>query len=148
VSRRLSEVTQPKIDPIKMEANAAPKISKAALVIGWILTTVPSAMLAMSAVMKFMKPQEVIEGFARYGIPIELAAALGAVELACVLIYLFPRTSVLGAILCTGFLGGAIEIAVRLGDPWFGPALFGVAIWGGLWLRDTRLRALIPLKGA
>jgi hypothetical protein len=131
-----------------METSSAPTISKSALVISWILTAVPAGMLAMSSVMKFMKPQEVVEGFARYGIPIELATGIGIVELACVVIYLIPRTSVLGAILCTGFLGGAVQIAVRLGDPWIGPVLFGVAIWGGLWLRDRRVRALIPLKGA
>jgi hypothetical protein len=106
-------------------------------------------MLLMSAVMKFAKPKEVVEGFAKLGWPDRFALGLGILELACTIIYVIPRTAVLGAILVTGYLGGAIATHVRAGDP---PAQYatiivlGVAVWLGLFLRDTRLRALIPLR--
>ena len=129
-----------------MEEVSAPKPSKAAVIVGWIITLVPSAMLIMSAVMKFMKPQEVIDGFNHYGIAIGLLTGLGILELVCTIIYLVPRTAVLGAILLTGYLGGAILTGLRVGDAWIGPFVMGVAIWAGLWLREPRLRRLIPLQ--
>jgi DoxX-like protein len=75
-----------------------------------------------------------------------LALGLGIVELACTVIYIIPRTSVLGAILLTGYLGGAVATHLRIGEPYFMPIIFGVLVWGGLFLRDERLRALIPLR--
>jgi Mn2+/Fe2+ NRAMP family transporter len=72
---------------------------------------------------------------------------IGILEIACTVIYVIPRTSVLGAILLTGYLGGATATHVRIGDPsFFGPVIFGVLVWLGLWLRDARLRALLPLR--
>ena len=71
---------------------------------------------------------------------------LGLLEFACAVIYLIPRTSVLGAILVTGYLGGAILTGLRVGDSVLAPAILGVLAWGGLFLRDTRLRALIPFR--
>ena len=80
----------------------------------------------------------------------EFAADIGILLLGCVALYLVPRTSVLGAILLTGYLGGAVASHVRVGDPWFSHALFpvyvGLLIWGGLYLRDQRLRALVPFR--
>ena len=67
-------------------------------------------------------------------------------ELSCTIIYLIPRTSVIGAILLTGYLGGAIQTHLRVGDAFVAQFIFGVVIWGGLYLRDTRLRALIPFR--
>jgi hypothetical protein len=120
--------------------------SKKRLWTGRIVSAVPVLMLIMSAVMKFAKPSPVVEGFAHLGLPVTLAFGLGALALACTAIYLVPRTAVLGAILLTGYLGGAIVTHLRVGDPFIGPIIFGVLIWAGLFLREPRLRALIPLR--
>ena len=96
--------------------------------------------------MKFMKPASVVEGFTHLGIPEKLAFGLGVVELACAILYLIPQTFVLGAILRTGYLGGATCTHLRAGDPFFMPVLVGVFVWGGLFLREPRLRELIPLR--
>jgi hypothetical protein len=84
------------------------------------------------------------------GYPESLALGLGIIEIACTVIYVVPRTTVLGAILLTGFLGGAVATHVRVGDPLFSHSLFpiyvGVLVWLGLYLRDDQLRALIPLR--
>ena len=121
-------------------------VSKKALWAGRILSALPVLALIMSAVMKFVKPPEVVKGFAHLGYDESLALALGILELACTVIYLIPRTAVLGAILLTGYLGGATATHVRIGEPFWAPVLLGVLVWGGLYLRDVRLRALIPLR--
>jgi len=113
---------------------------------GYILSALPVLMLVMSATMKFMKPAAVVEGFAHLGLPERLALGLGLLELSCAVIYLIPRTAVLGAILLTGYLGGATLAHLRVGDPFIMPAVLGVLVWGGLFLRDPRLRELIPLR--
>ena len=113
---------------------------------GRIATAIPVIMLLMSAGMKIAQPPSFVEAFKTFGYPMNLAASIGIVELLCTVIYLIPRTSVLGAILLTGYLGGAVATHVRLADPSFvGPLLFGVLVWAGLYLRDPRIRALIPL---
>jgi hypothetical protein len=112
----------------------------------YALSYLPCLMLAFSAAMKFMGGAEFEKGFAHLGWPLTLAMPLGVLELACTSLYLIPATSVLGAILLTGYLGGAMAAHVRVGDPWVVQLLLGVALWGGLWLRDARLKALIPLK--
>ena len=124
---------------------AAPASNKM-LWAGYIASTLPVLMLVMSAVMKFLKPADVTEGFTKLGWDMNLATALGILELACTVIYVIPRTAVLGAILLTGYLGGAIATHVRIGEQFIAPAIMGVFIWGGLWLRDQRLRALLPLR--
>lgn len=103
-------------------------------------------MLLFSATGKFMKPQQVIDGFAHLGWPLKLAVALGILEVACTILYLVPRTSVLGAILLTGYLGGAIATHVRLEEAFHFPVIFGVLVWLGLFVRDARVRALIPIR--
>jgi DoxX-like family len=113
---------------------------------GLIMSMLPVLMLLMSAAMKFMKPAPVVEGFAHLGFPENLALGLGILELACTIVYLIPQTSVLGAILVTGYLGGATVTHLRVGDPFFMPVILGVLVWGGLFLREPRLRALIPLR--
>ena len=85
-------------------------------------------------------------GFQHFGLPMSLAIPLGIVEIGCAVVYLFPRTAFLGAILMTGYLGGATATNVRIGDSWITPVLLGVLVWGGLFLRDSRLRQLIPLR--
>lgn len=96
--------------------------------------------------MKLMGGAEFEKAFAQLGWPITVAAAIGIVELLCIVLYLIPATSVLGAILLTGYLGGAIATHVRIGEPFIAPLLLGVVVWLGLYLRDHRIRALIPLR--
>jgi len=95
-------------------------------------------------------PAPAVEAFGKLGYPVEFAAGIGILLLSCVALYLIPRTSVLGAILLTGYLGGAVASHIRVGNPWFGHALFpvyiGLLVWGGLYLRDQRLRALVPFR--
>jgi len=121
-------------------------VSKKTLWAGYIMSAPPVLMLLMSAVMKLIKPPPVVEGFAHLGLPESLALGLGILEIACAVIYVIPRTAVLGAILLTGYLGGATVTHLRVGDPFFAPVIVGVLVWGGLFLRDDRLRALIPLR--
>ena len=111
-----------------------------------ILSTLPVLALLMSGIMKLMKPPELVEGFAKLGWPDNLALGLGIVELTCTILYAIPRTAVLGAILLTGYFGGAIATHVRIGEPFIVQFLLGVMLWLGLYLRDARLRALIPLR--
>ena len=113
---------------------------------GRIFSAIPVLMLLFSAALKFAKPAAVVQGFAQFGYPESLLLPLGIVELLCTVIYLIPRTSVLGAILLTGYLGGATATHVRIGDPFFIPIGLGVLVWAGLFLRDDRLRALLPLR--
>ena len=115
--------------------------------IGWIISVLVAAMLIMSGVMKFMEPTpEVVEGFNHLGWDLKLALALGILEVSCTVIYLFPRTAVLGAILVTGYMGGAIATHVRVGDLFVVQALIGVAAWLGVYLREPRLRAVLPWR--
>jgi hypothetical protein len=112
----------------------------------YLMSALPVLMLFTSAVMKFAKPVSVVEGFAHLGLPEKLAFGLGVLELACALVYVIPRTSLLGAILLTGYLGGATVTHLRVGDPFFTPVLLGVLVWGGVFLRERRLWELIPLR--
>ena len=121
-------------------------VSKKILWTSYVMTALPVLMLLFSASMKLIHPPQLDEGFAHLGIPVSHALGLGILELTCTLIYLIPRTSVLGAILLTGYLGGAMQTHVRIGEAVFAHVIFGVLIWGGLFLRDPRLRALIPLR--
>jgi hypothetical protein len=124
----------------------SPPISKRTLLTGYIISALPVLLLVFSAVLKLMKPAPVVEGFAQFGFPESLILPLGILELACTVVYLIPRTSILGAILITGYLGGATATNVRVGEPFLGPVIAGVLAWGGLYLRDPRVRALIPLR--
>jgi hypothetical protein len=106
--------------------------------------------LLMDAVMKFVKPEPVLKGTVELGFNESVIVPLGAVLLVSTLLYAFPRTAVLGAILLTGYLGGAVCTHVRVNNPLFSHTLFptylGVLLWGGLLLRDRRLRALLPIR--
>ena len=124
--------------------------SKAALWTGRVLSGLVILFLLFDGAIKLVPLEIVIETSAQLGIPPELARTLGVLTLAGAILYAVPRTSVLGAILLTGYLGGAIYTHVRVGSPLFSHTLFGVylglMIWGGLWLRDPALRALIPFR--
>ncbi len=121
--------------------------SKVPFYVSIVLSVPPVLMLLMSGVMKVMQTEQVRQGFADW--PAGSAVAIGAVELLCTVIYLIPRTAVLGAILLVGYLGGAVAVTVKMGlgvAGWWMPVAFGILLWGGLWLRDPRIRALIPLR--
>jgi len=120
--------------------------SRKVLWTGRILGLLPALLLTFSGVMKFVQPPGTAEGFAHLGIPLGHAFGLGVLELGCVVIYAIPRTAVLGAILLTGYLGGAMQTHLRLGEPVVMHVILGVALWGGVYLREPRLRALIPLR--
>ena len=121
--------------------------SKTSRIIGWILTgLVGLFMIGASGIPKFIDWPGKAEMMDHLGISLALLPTLGVLEIAVTVLYLIPRTSFLGAILLTGYLGGAIATHVRIGDPFIGPIILGVMIWLGLYLRDARLRALIPWK--
>src|SRR5262245_5847004 len=113
---------------------------------GWIVTALPALNLVMSAIFKFVQPDFMMKELARLGWTQDVMVPLGIVELACTIIYLIPQTSVLGAILLTGYLGGATATHVRVYDNFIPPVIVGVLIWLGLFFRDPRVRALIPLR--
>jgi uncharacterized membrane protein YphA (DoxX/SURF4 family) len=113
---------------------------------GRVLSALVGLMMLMSGIMKFPKSQQLTEGFAHLGWPEKYAAGLGITEIACTILYLIPQTSVLGAILLTGYLGGAIATHARIGEPFVVQALLGVVVWLGLFLREPRLRGILPLR--
>jgi hypothetical protein len=120
--------------------------------IGRVLSGLASAFFALDAVMKFIQPRFVIDATRDIGWPADSStlSVLGGLLLVSTALYLIPRTAVLGAILLTGYLGGAVASHARIGSPLFTHELFGVYlgvfVWGGLWLRDSRIRTLIPLS--
>lgn len=122
-------------------------ISKPKLWTGRILSVLSILFLLFDSVGKLLKLQPVIEGSAQLGFPESTIFGIGAVLLVCTLLYAIPRTAVFGAVLLTGYLGGAVASQVRVGAPLFSHALFpiyvAVLIWGGLYLRDRRVRILI-----
>ncbi|MDP1591854.1 MAG: DoxX family protein [Prosthecobacter sp.] len=115
---------------------------------GYALSALVTLFLLMDATMKLLQLPIVAETGLALGWPSETAFFLGVILMLCTLLYVWPRTAILGAILLTGYLGGAIASHIRIGNPLFSHVLFGVYlalfVWGGLWLRDTRLRALLP----
>ena len=122
-------------------------VSKGARIAGWVISILPVLLLTMSATFKFLQPgEEFKKGLEEMGWTAETMFKLGFVEIGCVIIYLIPRTAVIGAILLTGYLGGAVATHVRVGDQFIAPLLAGILVWLGLWLRDPRLKALLPLS--
>jgi hypothetical protein len=129
--------------------NQTVPVSKKMLWTGRIMSGLPALFLLFDGVMKLVKPAPVVEATVQLGYPESVILGLGIVVIASTVLYLIPRTSVLGAILLTGYLGGAVATHVRVGAglfPVLFPVFFGVLIWGGLVLRDNRLRALLPLR--
>lgn len=113
---------------------------------GRVISGLIALMLTMSAAMKLMGGADVMDGMAHLGIPESLRVPLGILELSCVAIYLVPTTAVTGAILLTGYVGGAIVTHLRVGEPVYMQIALGVLIWLGLYLRDARLKALVPWR--
>jgi hypothetical protein len=115
---------------------------------GRILSALSVLFLLFDAGGHLLVPSPVVEAFNRLGYPLGLSPVLAVIELVCAAVYVIPRTAILGAILLTGYLGGAVATHLRVHDPLFDtifPIIFGVLVWGGLYWRDPRLRALIPL---
>ena len=122
-------------------------LSQKRLWAGRITSALPALFLLIDGVMKLVKPASVVEATVRLGYPESVILGLGIVLVACTVVYLIPRTSILGAILLTGYLGGAVATHVRVGDglfPIFFPVILGVLVWLGLFLRDDRRRTLLP----
>lgn len=117
---------------------------------GIVISAIPTLFLLMDAVGKLFKPEPVVTGTIELGYPETVIVPLGITLLICTVLYAIPMTSILGAILLTGYLGGAVATHVRVGNPVFTHMLFpvylGIMIWLGLYLRDVRLRSLIPLR--
>ncbi|MBV9138307.1 MAG: DoxX family protein [Hyphomicrobiales bacterium] len=119
---------------------------------GWALSGLVIAFCLMDGVMKLIQPHFVIDATSEIGWPADPATltALGVILLLSTALYAFPKTAVLGAVLLTGYLGGAVASHMRHADPLFTHDLFGVylgvLVWGGLWFRDARIRALLPLR--
>ncbi|HTP25476.1 MAG TPA: DoxX family protein [Anaeromyxobacteraceae bacterium] len=128
--------------------SAASPAGKRMLWIGRILSALPVLMLAMSASMKLARLAPVTESWhEQFGYPDGALLPIAVVEASCAIIYAIPRTAVLGAVLVTGYLGGAVATHVRIGDPAFvAPLILGVVAWAGLYLRDARVRSLLPLR--
>ena len=114
--------------------------------VGRVISVLASLMFLMSAAMKLKGGPELAEGMAHLGLPSSMVVPLAILELTCVVIYLIPMTSVLGAILLAGYIGGAICTHWRVGDPFIVQILLGIFVWLGLYLREDRLKALIPLR--
>ncbi len=128
-----------------MEATAP--ISKKMVWVGRVISAIPVLLMVFSAVLKFLRPASVVQGMVRFGYPDGLLFLLGVLEFLSCVVYLIPRTAVLGAILMTGYLGGATASNVRIGDPsYITTVLLGAMVWGGLFFREPRIRALIPLR--
>ena len=122
-------------------------VAKKMLWAGRIMSALPALFLLVDGALKLVKPAPVVEATVGLGYPENAIMRLGIVLLACTVVYLVPRTSLLGAILLTGYLGGAVATHVRVEDglfPIFFPVILGALVWGGLFLRDDRLRALLP----
>jgi hypothetical protein len=117
---------------------------------GSIISGVIVFLLLVDAAGKLLELQPVVQGSVRLGYPASVVLILGVIELLCVIAYVIPRTAVVGAILLTGYLGGAVATHLRMSDPLFSHTLFGVylgvVLWGGLWFRDARVRNLLPFS--
>jgi hypothetical protein len=129
----------------------SPTVSNARRWTGYLFTGLIALFMLFDAVMKFFAPKPVADAFVRTGWPIDLSVTLGVLLLTSTVLYIIPRTEILGAILLTGYLGGAVATNLRLHNPWFSntlfPVYFGILVWGALWLRDPRIAELIPLRG-
>lgn len=116
---------------------------------GWALTALPALMLLFGAVNSILLTETARDGLTEMGYPESTARPIGVLLLVCTLVYLFPRTATLGAILLTGYLGGAVATHVRIEDPFVFstvPILLGVFVWLGLYLRDPRIRSVVPWR--
>jgi len=130
---------------MQMATHTAP-VSTTRLWIGRTIGALAILFLLFDGVIKVLQLAPATESFAQLGYPVGLTLGIGVLELACLAAYALPRTAPLGALLLTGYLGGAVATHVRAGSPLFSvvfPLIIGALVWGGLYLRDRRLRALL-----
>jgi hypothetical protein len=123
--------------------------SRGAIWAGRIIGYLLALFALIDGVMKLFKPAVVVEATVKLGYPESAIVPIGIVLVVCTILYLIPTTTVLGAILLTGYLGGAVATQVRAGEGWFPilfPVIFGALLWLSLYLQDLRLRALVPLR--
>ena len=124
--------------------------NKRKTIAGIVLSTLGAMFMLFDAVLHLLVITPVVIAFNQLGYPLSASRTLGVIELACAILYLTPRTAVLGAVLLTGYLGGAIATQVRVGAPLLSTGLFPIYValflWGGLYLRDARLRSVFPLR--
>lgn len=134
-------------DSVAISAVSAAPTSAPARWTGRVLTGLAVLFLAFDATLKFAAPTEAVEGTVQLGYQLHHLPILGTIALVCLILYVIPRTAPLGAILWTGYLGGAIATHLRLDNPLFSHILFPIyvaaVLWGGLYLRDARVRALL-----
>jgi len=132
-----------------MEVTMDPKLSNRSIWTGRVVSGLAVAFLVLDAALKLLRVPAAVEGTAQLGWPAAVIVPLGLIQLGCLAAYLWPRTAPLGAILWTGYLGGAIATHVRVGSPLFTHVLFpvyvSVLLWCALWLRDLRMRTLVRL---
>ena len=127
--------------------NQVPRVSKAAWWAGTIISTLIVLLMGVLPILLLLFNRAMIEdGTEKQGYPRDVAVPILIVEIVCALLYAIPRTAGLGAILLTAYLGGAVATHVRASEPWFIPVIVGVLVWLGLYLRDPRVRALVPLR--
>lgn len=123
--------------------------SKTQLWAGRVVSAIAVLGLGMSSIMKLTANPQMVQGFVeKLGYPGNVLTTIGLVELVATILYAIPKTTVLGAILLTGHLGGAIATHVRISDPFVAPVVLGILVWAGLFLRDERVRALLPLRAS
>lgn len=133
---------------MESSAQSAP-VSKASLWTGRVISGLVVLFMLFDGISKVMKAQQVIDATVRIGFPVTTIVGIGITLLVCTVLYVIPNTSILGAILLTGYLGGATAAQVRAVSPVFEtvfPIIFGVLVWLGVYLREPRLRALVPLR--
>jgi hypothetical protein len=133
-----------------MRGDQPERRSKTLVRIGWLLSIVTVLFMLFDAGGKLFLESHVVEATTKIGYPVAAIQPIGVIALLCTILYAVPRTAILGAVLLTGFFGGAVASKVRIEDPLFGSILFGVyfglVAWGGLYLRDERLRTLLPWR--
>ena len=133
--------------PVK---GVAHRSAKTTATVGYVCTGLAALFLALDTLLKILRLGPAVEGTMSLGYPADSVLWIGVIELVCLVLYLIPRTSVLGALLMTGYLGGAVATHVRISSPWLTHTLFPIYValllWGGLYLREKRLRALVPLR--
>jgi DoxX-like family len=131
---------------MQADTQSAP-VSKKMVWAGRIISALPVLLMVFGGTFGLLKPAAAMPGFLHYGYPEKVFLPICILEIVCAIVYAIPRTSALGAILLTGYLGGATATHVRAGEPiFYVPVIIGALVWGGLFLRDDRVRALIPLR--
>lgn len=121
-------------------------VSKTQLWTGWIITGLVGLFLLFDAIVKLIMVNEVIEASVRLGYPENTMFGIGLVLLISTILYLIPKSAVLGAILLSAYLGGAVTTHVRVGDPFYFPIVMGILVWIGIYLREKRLKLVVPFR--